>query len=155
MKNSLLLALLLVAQFAWAQSDKLVKVTGTRCSMVPPKGFVAGKSYGGFEDIKTGASIVINEFQTSYQTIVDGFTVALLQSKGMKMISKETIDFRGSKATMICVTQLSNGITYVKQMLVFGNQQLTVLVNGMYPEASKAVADKIKTAMLSTIYNSN
>jgi len=71
----------------------------------------------------------------------------------MKLVSKQTIDFNNGKATFINLTQPANGTTYIKQILIFGDAKGTVLVNGIYPETSKQLEAKIKTALLSTVYN--
>lgn len=153
MKNGLLLIFLILGQITFGQTEKLIKVPGTKCSMIPPVGFVASTTFGGFQNAEIGASIMINELPTSYQTLVDGFTAEALKSRGMTLIKKETIDFNGSKATLFNVTQSANGTTYIKQMLVFGDTKVTVLVNGIYPEASKDIDAQIKDALFSTVYN--
>ena len=153
MKNRLLLAFLLLGQITFGQTEKLIKVSGTKCSLIPPNGFVAATTFSGFQNAETGASIMINEIPAPYQSLVDGFTAEALKSKGMTLIKKQTIDFNGSKATLINITQPANGTTYLKQMLVFGDTKGTVLVNGIYPEASKDLEPKIKNALLSTVYN--
>lgn len=71
----------------------------------------------------------------------------------MKLVSKKSIQFNGTKATLVNVSQTSNGTTYTKQILVFGNTEETILVNGIYPEASEDI--KIKNALLSTVYNAS
>ncbi|MEI9910996.1 MAG: hypothetical protein WDO71_15780 [Bacteroidota bacterium] len=40
-------------------------------------------------------------------------------------------------------------------MLIFGDTKQTVLVNGIYPEASKDIEAKVKDALLSTVYNAS
>ena len=153
MKNRLLLMFLFLGQIAFGQTEKLTKVSGTKCSLIPPSGFVAATTFSGFQNAETGASIMINEIPTAYQSLVDGFTAEAFKSKGMTLIKKQTIDFNGSKATLINLSQLANKTIYLKQMLVFGNAQATVLVNGIYPEASKDLEPQIKDALLSTVYN--
>lgn len=96
---------------------------------------------------------MINELPAPYQSLVDGFTAEALKSRGMALVKKQTIDFNGSKATLLNLTQSANGTTYIKQMLVFGDTKGTVLVNGIYPEASKEIEAQIKDALLSTVYN--
>ncbi|NNV55113.1 PsbP-related protein [Limnovirga soli] len=155
MKIRLLVSILAFAQIVFAQTDKLSKVSGTKCSLVAPSGFVAATSFSGFQNIKNGASIVINELPTPYQSLVEGFTAEALKSKGMILVKKETIDFNGAKATLINLTQSANGTTYLKQMLVFGDTKNTVIVNGIYPEASKEIGAKIKEALLSTVYSNS
>lgn len=153
MKNRLLLTFLLLGQIAFGQTEKLVKVSGTKCSLIPPSGFIAATAFSGFQNAETGASIMINELPAPYQSLVDGFTAEALKSRGMALVKKQTIDFNGSKATLLNLTQSANGTTYIKQMLVFGDTKGTVLVNGIYPEASKEIEAQIKDALLSTVYN--
>lgn len=155
MKNTLLLAFVFLAQLALGQTDKHVKVPGTKCSIVPPNGFVAAKNFSGFQHAETGTSIMINEIPGPYQTIVDGFKAEALKARGIILTNKQTIDFHGSKATLVSVTQAANGTTYIKQMLIFGDANGTVLVNGIYPEASKDIEAPIQEALLSTVYNAS
>lgn len=155
MKIRFLLSLLLFGQIVFGQTEKLTKVSGTKCSLIPPSGFVAATTFSGFQNVETGASIMINELPAPYQSLVDGFTADALKTRGMTLISKQTIDFNNSKATLINVTQPANGTTYIKQMLIFGDTKGTVLVNGIYPEASKDSEVKIKDALLSTIYSAS
>jgi hypothetical protein len=153
MQYRLLLTFLLIGHFTFAQTDKHIKVPGTKCSLIPPSGFVATTNFSGFQSSETGASIMINELPAPYQQLVDGFTAEALKTRGMTLISKQTIEFNQSKATLIKVTQPTNGATYLKQILIFGDAKETVLVNGIYPEASKSVEGKISDALLSTLYN--
>ena len=153
MKYIFLFALLLSAQICIAQSAGLVQVPGTKCSLVPPEGFVVASTFRGFQHPTSGASIMINELPAPYQSLVDGFTPVALQTRGMKFLSKEQIDLNKAPASLFYVSQPANGITYLKQMLVFGDAKHTVLINGIYPESSKSLEGSIKDALLSTVYN--
>jgi hypothetical protein len=155
MRFRLLLTLLIIGQMSFGQSDKHIRVLGTKCSLIPPDGFVVATGFSGFQNVEKGASIMINELAAPYQTLVDGFTAEALKTRGMTLVSKQTIDFNSSKATLISVTQPGNGITYIKQILIFGDTKGTVLVNGIYPETSKDIESKIKEALLSTNYNAS
>ena len=155
MKVKLLLAFLFVGYFALGQTDKHVKIAGTKCSIIPPNGFVAATNFNGFQNAETGSSIMINELPAPYQQIVDGFTSEALKARGMTLINKQTIDFNNSKATLFKVTQTAGGTTYLKQILMFGAGNGTVMVNGIYPEASQGTESKITEALLSTVYNTS
>jgi hypothetical protein len=155
MQYKLLLILLLVGHLTFGQTNKHIIVPGTKCSLIPPSGFVAATNFSGFQSAETGASIMINELPAPYQQLVDGFTAEALKARGMTLISKQSIDLNNSKATLIKVTQTANGATYLKQILVFGDVKGTVLINGIYPEASKIVEGKILDALLSTVYNAS
>ena len=153
MKSICLFILLLIGQYSIAQTKDLQKVSGTKCSLIPPLGFVASSTFSGFQDNESGSSIMINEIPASYQTIVDGFTADALKVRGMTLISKQNVNLNNLTATFVEVKQPANGITYLKQLLIFGDAKHTVLVNGIYPEAAKAMAPKIKAALFSTVYD--
>jgi hypothetical protein len=153
MKKSIFLSFLLLGQIALGQTNELIQVPGTKCSLIPPSGFVLSTTFSGFQNSETGTSIMVNEIPAPYQTTVDGFTTEALMTKGMTLLTKKIIDFNNSKATLLYVTQPANGMTYIKQILIFGDEKGTVLVNGIYPKASKEDEEKIKEALLSTVYN--
>ena len=155
MQYRLLLTFLFIGHFTFGQTDKHIKVPGTKCSLIPPSGFVATTNFSGFQSSETGASIMISEIPAPYQQFVEGFTAEALKTHGMTLISKRTIDFNKSKATLIKATQPMNGATYLKQILIFGDAKGTVMVNGVYLEASKIEEGKISDALLSTVYNTS
>lgn len=155
MRNVLLFLMLFFATGSFAQTAGPVPIPGTKCSLVPPAGFVAGTNFAGFQHVESGSSIMVNELPAPYQTMTDGFTAEALKSRGMTLLNKEPIEFNGGKATWIQVSQPANGTTYLKQILLFGDEKQTVIVNGIYPEAAKSMAPQLKAALLSTVYNSN
>lgn len=123
--------------------------------MVPPSGFVAATKFSGFQNEEKGASIMVTELPPPYQQIADGFTAEALKMNGMTLVSRNTVDFNNSKATLIKVTQSANGTTFIKQMLLFGTGRETVMINGIYPEASKSMEEKIRQSLFSTVYNAD
>jgi hypothetical protein len=136
-----------------AQSEKHQKIAGTKCSLIPPEGFVAVTNFSGFQNVKTGASIMITEMPAPVQTIAESFTANELKAKGMTLLEKKLIDYNGSKATFVKLSQAANGTIYLKQILIFGDTKHTVIVNGIYPEANKGAEAGLKDALLSTVYN--
>lgn len=138
-----------------AQRAKHVKIPGTKCSLIPPGDFLPASNFGGFQHPENGASIMVNELPAPYGEISNAFTAEALQSKGMTLISKEVVDFNGRKATYLTVSQPAGVINYLKQMLMFGEGDKTVLVNGIYPVEAKAIEPAIKAALLSTVYDAN
>ncbi len=155
MRMKLLMTLLLLAEFVFGQTEKHSKVLGTKCSMIAPSGFIVASNFSGFMNVASGASIMINEIPTAYQTMADGFTADAMKTKGITLLSKETIDFNNAKGTLIYGSQAANGIIYLKQILLFGDKNGTVIVNGIYPEALKDIEPEIKNALLSTVYDAS
>lgn len=155
MRALLLVCCLFVTLAGFSQSAQHVKIAGTKCSLIPPENFLPVSSIGGFQHPENGASIMVNELPAPYEEMSHAFTAEALQSKGMKLISKEVVDFNGRKATYLTVSQVASGIYYRKQILLFGDADKTVLVNGIYPEQSKTIEHAIKAALLSTVYNAS
>ena len=153
MNISLLFLFFTISVTTFCQAEKHKSVNGTKISMIPPKGFEAAKGFSGFQNDELGASIMIIEIPGDYESSIKGFTVEDLRSKGMTLIDKQTIDFRNSKATFVKLSQKANGVTYLKQILVFGDSTKTVMVNGIYPEDAKTIEKDIKASLLSVSYN--
>ncbi|HEY0066847.1 MAG TPA: hypothetical protein VGB46_05780 [Flavisolibacter sp.] len=151
--HKLLLAFLLIGHFAFGQKDSLVKVPGTRCSLVPPEAFVAATEFSGFLNEEVGASIIVTEVGMPYQQVQGMFTAEVLKQKGMTFVGKKTVDFNMSKAILVKGTQKAHGIIYIKQVLVFGDEEETVIVSSTYPESFKSIEGKIIDAMFSTVHN--
>lgn len=148
-----LIAFFLVAfNFSYAQIDQRTIIPGTKCSMIPPNEFELAENFSGFQNADTGSSIMIVEMPAPYQHMADGFTAEALKTKGILLKSKKVIDYNGSKATFIEGTQSSNGLVYLKQVLIFGNDKNTVLVNANIPESSKEIEGDVKKSLLTAIY---
>ncbi|MEO5563892.1 MAG: hypothetical protein ABIR18_10670 [Chitinophagaceae bacterium] len=155
MKITSLILCFILCTAVIGQTENHKPVAGTKYSLVPPAGFVASSSFSGFMNKDLGASIVVTEVPAPVQTISDGFTADVLKSRGMILIDKQNVDFNNSKAVFIKLSQEANGITYLKQMLIFGDSKKTVLLTGVYPEKHKSIEGDIKAALLSTSYNEN
>lgn len=152
---NLVVTLLLLSCLTFGQASAPVAIPGTKCSMVPPPGFLPATNFSGFYQESTGASIMIVEMPGSSEELSKAFTAEALKAKGMIMVEKEKIDFNNQKGTLIRVSQSANGNVYLKQLLLFGDSSNTVLLNGIYPESSKYLEPEIRKALLSTIYNVN
>ncbi len=152
MKIRLLFTLLLLSTIAFGQQTR-VKVPGTKCTMIPPAGFTAVKNFSGFQDEGTGTTIMVNELPVPYLSIIEGFTADALRSKGMTLRDQQTIDFNNGKASLFYVEQYANSMKYLKQIIIFGDEKKTIMINGIYPKVSEFVAGIVKESLLSTLYN--
>src|SRR5262245_26714253 len=63
----------------------LVKVPGTKVSLVPPDGLKLSERFPGFWDEETGLSISIMEMPSPYSEIIKGFTKETLNANGMRL----------------------------------------------------------------------
>ena len=67
MQLKFLITFLLIGQFLLGQTGKHIKISGTKCSLIPPDGFIAATNFSGFQNAETGASIMINEMPANFQ----------------------------------------------------------------------------------------
>lgn len=151
MKSTLSLFISLFSILIFGQNQ--IQITGTKYSMIPPKGFMLSTNFTGFQNNETGASIIVADLPASYSELVKGFTKEALKTKGMELISKDNVKYNNSEATLYKVSQKANGLTYLKQILVYGNSAKTVMVNGIYPEQSKEYENEIITSLYSLKYD--
>lgn len=152
MKKNILITLLLISIFSFAQNSSVL-IPGTKYSMIPPDGYVVSSNFTGFQNNETGGSIMIVEIPTSYSSLVKGFTKDALKRKGMELTSKENVKYNNSDAMLFNVSQKANGVNYLKNILMFGDNSKTVMVNGIYPEQSKDSAGEIKKSLFTIVYN--
>ncbi|GAA4374223.1 hypothetical protein GCM10023186_05600 [Hymenobacter koreensis] len=145
--------LLLSTLNSFGQTKDHVAVSGTKVSLIPPIGFSSAAKFSGFEQASTGASILVAELPSPYQQTAAGFTKSNLASRGMTLLQQEQVKLGGTPATLFSITQQANGITYLKQILAFGDPAKTVLVTATYPEQSRQIEGPIKAALLSSVYN--
>lgn len=149
----LLPLLLFVVGSAAGQTKDHVAIPGTKTTMIPPPGFVAATTFAGFQQPEKGASILIAEIEVGAENMANSLTESALASRGMKLLQKQRIDLHGTKATMLKVQQEANGVTYLKQMLVFGDEATAVLATGTYPASNSDSEAAINKALLSAYYN--
>lgn len=154
-KTLLLFLLSFYSVFSQIETKNYTKISGTKCSILAPNGFIVSSNFDGLQNVEKGASIMITELPGSYFMMHENFNAENLKSRGMILISKETVDYNNSQATYIKVRQEANGIQYLKQIVMFGNQDYTVLANGIYPEKYKQIEKEIKTALFSIKYDKN
>lgn len=153
MKKNLLIALLLFTISFNAQTTEHILIPGTKLSIIPPKDFVLATNFSGFQNAEKGASIMVSDLPTSYTKMSEVMNKDALKTQGMVLLNKEIIDFNQAKATLIFASQESNGMTYNKQILLFGDENNSIMVNGIYPEKFKNLEREIRTSLLSSLYN--
>lgn len=131
------------------------EINGTTLSIVPPNGWTNAINFNGFQQEKTGASIMAIEFPASFNVITEGFSKEKLLTQGVILEKKEQLNFNGSQAIVIYGEQFSQEILFEKIILTFGNENKTTMILGAYPkELSKELKAPIKSSILSIVDDS-
>jgi len=133
-------------------TDQHQNIKGTKVSVIPPKGFTDGLNFLGLQQTESGSSIMILDIPGPYSETSKGITKENMLSKGVEMKKIETLTINGLPAIFATGTQNAYGNIYTKFILVFGTDNETIMINGVYPENLKKVGDEIKKSMLTVYY---
>lgn len=152
MRHLFFVWVLLLAISVHAQNTPQV-VHGTKITITPPAGFTTATSFAGFQNKALNASIIAAEMPAPIESSISGFNADALKTKGMVLIDKQTMKHQGMDAALLKVMQSANGVNYTKEILIFGNKNKTIIINGMYPESSKQIETDVHTALLSASYD--
>ena len=120
------------------ERPKLVKVPGTKVSLAPPAGLKPSEQFPGFGDEETMSSILITELPAPYSLFAAGFTKEALATKGMSLLARKEISLNGRPGILIHVSQEAQGLTFLKWMVVTGNEKETALVTATFLEEMKS-----------------
>jgi hypothetical protein len=133
-------------------TDQHQNIKGTKVSVIPPNGFTDGLNFLGLQQTESGSSIMILDIPGPYSETSKGITKENMLSKGVEMKKIETLTINGLPAIFATGTQNAYGNIYTKFILVFGTDNETIMINGVYPENLKKVGDEIKKSMLTVFY---
>jgi hypothetical protein len=153
MKTNILFSLFIISAASFAQTQVRTVVPGTKYSMVPPTGLALSSSFTGFENTAKDASIILMELPVSYDLMKKSFDTERLKSKGMEVVSNDSITFDNEKARFIKIRQTKDGSTLVRQTLLFPKNGKAEMISGSNVESNKTLTDGIKAALLSAQYD--
>lgn len=150
MRAILLLLLLAVAR---SLSAEPVFPPGSAIGLEPPPGFTPSASFSGFEDARTGSSLLFAELPpAAFAEIRDRFSTGALTGQGLAEIRRSTLRLAGGDALLIEGTQTLRGQAVSRWVLVLGTADVTGIVTANImespprPETSAAI-----TAALASI----
>lgn len=137
------------------KSEEHLQIKGTNIFMVPPTYYYPAEDFKGFQNPKnTSSAIMVIEIPGPFSEVTKGFNPEMMSEKGMKLISKKELTVGEYPALLIELDQEANGITYTKHVLIYGNEQATTLINGMFIKDTPYVGEKIKHSILTTYVDS-
>jgi len=134
------------------KTDQHRLVTGSKIFIVPPADFVAAIQFQGFQQAKTGASIMVVEMPGSFTETSAGFTEAGFQKQRMLLKQKQAININGNNGFLITVEQAAYGIMYSKYILAFATGNTTQLINAIFPKEAIALGADMLKSILSVVY---
>ncbi|MEO0899894.1 MAG: hypothetical protein AAFY71_26005 [Bacteroidota bacterium] len=127
------------------------QVPGTNIFINPPSGFAPSSNFKGFQDYsKPGTAIMINSLPAPMSQVAKGFTAEMLATRAMTLIQKTVISINGIDQYFVQLEQEANGIVFSKTILLFGDENKTVIINGICPKDSTRLIKEIATSVRTT-----
>lgn len=129
-------------------------VTGTRVSLTPPAGFTAATQFPGYGQESTRSSIMVTEIPGPFSELAAGFSQPKeLAAKGLSLIGRSEIKVGEYPALLAHVSQRAQGVAFQKWILLFGDQQESVMLTATFPAArARALSATMKASLLTAIW---
>ena len=133
------------------KTGKHQQINGTNIFIVPPNSFEISGNFKGFQNPADPTSmIMIMEIPGPYFEVSKGFNAEMLKSGGMDLKTKKEIKIGEFEGMLIELDQPANGMVFSKQILIFGNEKSSTLINGVYIKDSLQLGGKIRESILTT-----
>lgn len=159
-KTVLILVVNLFTQFIFSQNlnnfekptPNHILVKGTNIQIIPPKNYSQSTSFKGFQNPDDQTSmIMIVEIPGPFNEVTKGFNIESLTTNGMKLISKNKVVINEFNGIIIDLEQEANGLTYSKNILIYGDEKSTTMINGVFLKEAKEIEKEIKASIRTTI----
>ncbi|NBW36776.1 MAG: hypothetical protein EBR30_17480 [Cytophagia bacterium] len=136
------------------KTDKHQQIPGTKFFLIPPTDFINATQFQGFQQLNSGASILVMEIPGPFSESTKGFNKQGLKTQGVVLKKKEEIKVNGNQGLFITTEQFAYGTNYSKYILVFGDSNGTYMINGTFPKEVTTLDKEVRESMLSVIYES-
>lgn len=153
--------LLSFSQFGFGQelpkekSENHIQIKGTNIFMIPPTSFESSSNFKGFQNPNDQTSMIMAmEIPGPYSEVSKGFNSEMMQKQGMELKTKKEIKVAEFDGLLLELDQSANGMTFSKQIIIYGNEKSSTLINGVYIKDSLQLGKKIKESILTTFVDS-
>ena len=163
MKKTIIVSCFLIQiSFVFAQinikneiKNNHLNVSGTKISLIPPKGFTKAQNFLGLQQDESGSTIMVIDIPGPYSEVSKGFTKENFLSKGVEVKSIEEYIINNKKGILVTSEQNAYGKVFSKYIFVFGTENETIMINGTFPNNLMEIGKEIKTSILSAFYEEN
>lgn len=133
------------------KSENHIQIKGTNIFMVPPTSFESSSNFKGFQNPNDQSSMIMTmEIPGPYSEVSKGFNSEIMQKQGMELKTKKEIKVAEFDGLLIELDQSANGLIFSKQIIIYGNEKSSTLINGVYLKDSLQLGEKIKESILTT-----
>ncbi len=137
------------------KSENHIQIKGTNIFMVPPTSFESSNNFKGFQNPNDQTSMIMAmEIPGPYSEVSKGFNSEMMQKQGMELKTKKEIKVAEFDGLLLELDQSANGMVFSKQIIIYGNEKSSTLINGVYLKDSLQLGKKIKESILTTFVDS-
>ena len=137
------------------KTENHIQIKGTNIFMIPPILFESSSNFKGFQNPNDQTAMIMTmEIPGPYSEVSKGFNSEMMKKQGMELKTKTEIKVAEFNGILIELDQSANGMVFSKQILIYGNEKSSTLINGVYLKDSLQLGEKIKESVLSTVVNS-
>ena len=137
------------------KSENHIQIKGTNIFMVPPTSFESSSNFKGFQNPNDQTSMIMAmEIPGPYSEVSKGFNSVMMQKQGMELKTKKEIKVAEFDGLLLELDQTANGMVFSKQIIIYGNEKSSTLINGVYLKDSLQLGEKIKESILTTFVDS-
>lgn len=137
------------------KSENHIQIKGTNIFMIPPTSFESSNNFKGFQNPNDQTSMIMAmEIPGPYSEVSKGFNSEMMQKQGMELKTKKEIKVAEFDGLLLELDQSANGMVFSKQIIIYGNEKSSTLINGVYLKDSLQLGKKIKESILTTFVDS-
>ncbi|WP_310482960.1 hypothetical protein [Chamaesiphon sp. VAR_48_metabat_403] len=131
------------------KATTLVSFPEVGLTIEQPIGFIKATSFYGFEQSATNSSVMLTKIPGPFSKVTQGFDKSNLATRGISLISKQTVKIDNQQGVLLQVTQSAYGEQFRKWVLVFGNEQSTQIVTATFlNEKAPTIGESLKKIVL-------
>jgi hypothetical protein len=121
-----------------------------------PIGFTKATSFYGFEQSSTNSSVMLTKIPGPFSKVAKGFDRSKLATRGISLISNQTVKIDKQQGVLLQVTQSAYGEQFRKWVLVFGNEENTQIVTATFLNTNaKNIGESLKKIVLAVASSSS
>jgi len=136
------------------KSGNHIHIEGTNIFMIPPSTYESSTNFKGFQNPYDQTSMIMTmEIPIPYSEVTKGYTTEMLKTRGKELKTKKEIKVANFNGLLIELDQPANELVFSKQILIYGDETSSTLINGVFLKDSIQLGKKIKESILSTFIN--
>lgn len=139
-----------IKDFSNQKTDKHINIQGTRIFLIPPKNFKLSDNFQGLIKNQSTFIQVIEQQKLSYTVASKNFNKEGFEKRKQKVLNFQEFKMNDYNAKFIEIESNSEDNGYG---ILFGNDDYSVMIFGVYPKNDIETGNEIKTSILTVFYD--